>query len=32
MEFAAARGSDRRLLSVGLCLESILGTIAAPPL
>jgi indoleacetamide hydrolase len=32
MEFAAARGDDRRLLSVGLCLESILGPIAAPPL
>jgi mandelamide amidase len=32
LEFAAARGSDRRLLSMGLCLESILGPIAAPPL
>jgi mandelamide amidase len=32
VEFAGVRGSDRRLLSMGLCLESILGSIAAPSL
>jgi indoleacetamide hydrolase len=30
VEFAAARGSDRRVLSMGLSLESILGPIDAP--
>jgi Asp-tRNA(Asn)/Glu-tRNA(Gln) amidotransferase A subunit family amidase len=30
MEFAAARGNDRRLLSIGLTLESMLGPIPAP--
>jgi indoleacetamide hydrolase len=31
LEFAAARGTDRRLLSTGLCLESVLGPVVAPP-
>jgi mandelamide amidase len=30
LEFAAAAGSDRRLLSIGLTLESILGPVLAP--
>lgn len=32
LEFAAAAGGDRHLLSVGLRLESILGQVPAPPL